>query len=232
MSCPRLLEEGQHGYVLRPLARQQRRVRRYEGAREAPHQQCAQQRQALPLRRLHQGLSDQAAPRHPPTHPHRGEALRVHLAWLPPGLRAAEQPHPYSSTSTRETSPTSARPTPPSARRHTRPSARCWTTSPPGTTVSRGGSARMPSVGSGSTTALPGRCMCGRRIRGRRGRVRSSGVMCRVTAPQPEPGMCSASTSTAHRSTTPTWPGRGSTRPTGGSDSGWPACRERSPRRW
>ena len=49
MSCPGLLEEGQHGYVLRPLARHQRRVRRYEGEREAPHQQRAQQRQALPL---------------------------------------------------------------------------------------------------------------------------------------------------------------------------------------
>ena len=32
------------------------RVRRYEGQRAAPHQQRAQQRQALPLRRLHQGL--------------------------------------------------------------------------------------------------------------------------------------------------------------------------------
>ena len=89
-----------------------------------------------------------------------------------------------------ETSPTSARPTSPSARRRTRPSMRCWTTSPPGTTVSRSDSARMPSVGSGSTAAGPGRCMCGRRTRGRRGRVRSSGVMCRVTAPQPEPTTC------------------------------------------
>ena len=65
MSCPRLLEEGQHGYILRPLARHRRRVRRYEGEREPPRQPRAQQRQALPL----------------------------HLAWLPPGLRAAEPPH-------------------------------------------------------------------------------------------------------------------------------------------
>ena len=45
MSCSGLLEEGQHGYVLRPLARHQRRVRRCEGQREAAHQPRAQQRQ-------------------------------------------------------------------------------------------------------------------------------------------------------------------------------------------
>ena len=56
--------------------------------------------------------------------------------------------------------------------------------------------------------------MCGRRTRGRRGRVRSSGVMCRVTAPRPEPGTCSASTSTAHRSSRSTRRSRGSTMPT------------------
>ena len=154
MSCPGLLEErGSTGTSSAPSPDTSGAYEGTKAQREAPHQPRAQQRQALPL----------------------------HLAWLPPGpfaTEAATSPHTYSPTFTRETSPTSARPTSPSARRRTRPSMRCWTTSPSGTTVSRGGSARMPSVGSGSTAAVTGRCMCRRRTRGRRGRVRSSGVMC------------------------------------------------------
>ena len=181
MSCPGLLEEEQHGYVLRPLARHQRRVRRYEPTCGATSAACTTKTGPTPAPGLTAPRpfrpSSTSTSTDAPT-PVRGPNPAPGLAAPRPSRSRATSLHTSSPRFTRETSPTSARPTSPSARRRTRPSVRCWTTSPPATMVSRGGSARMPSVGTGSTAALPGRCMCRRRTRGRRGRVRSSGVMC------------------------------------------------------